>query len=114
SASFADLPALMQELSLAICGAAEIPATILFGRSPAGMNATGESDMQQWYDRCETYRQNSIKPKLDRMLFAIQGAAVEYSFANMWEPSEKEKAELRKNLFAGDQLAFTLGVIDPD
>ena len=28
-----------------VAGAAETPVTKLFGRSPAGMNATGESDM---------------------------------------------------------------------
>jgi len=36
-----------------VAGAAETPVTKLFGRSPAGMNATGESDMQNYYDTIE-------------------------------------------------------------
>ena len=34
----------------------EIPQTILFGRSPAGMNATGENDMENYYTWWRTFR----------------------------------------------------------
>jgi len=34
-------------------GAADIPMTRLLGQSPAGMNATGDGDMRNYYDRIE-------------------------------------------------------------
>jgi len=34
---------IMNELQIALSAAADIPATVLFGRSPAGENATGHA-----------------------------------------------------------------------
>lgn len=33
----------------------EIPVTILFGRSPCGQNATGDSDFEQYYSMVQNY-----------------------------------------------------------
>ena len=41
---FAGLPKIMEEYCLRTSGAADIPATIFWGRSPAGENATGVAD----------------------------------------------------------------------
>ena len=39
-----------KQFMMDVAGAARIPATKLFGRSPEGMNATGESDLRNYYD----------------------------------------------------------------
>ncbi|MBR0358492.1 MAG: DUF1073 domain-containing protein, partial [Selenomonadaceae bacterium] len=44
SMSLANVNAVLDEFQQAVCSATGIPATLLFGRSPAGQNATGESD----------------------------------------------------------------------
>lgn len=44
-----------------ISGAAGIPVTRLFGRSPAGLNATGESDLQNYYDKIEEKARKCIE-----------------------------------------------------
>jgi uncharacterized protein len=54
--SFAALPQLMQQINLRMAGGADLPATKLFGQEPAGMNATGESDIRQFYDSVAEYR----------------------------------------------------------
>ena len=41
-----------------------IPQTLLFGRSPAGMNATGESDLENWYNFVERIQKLMLKPNL--------------------------------------------------
>jgi hypothetical protein len=48
---FANLDKVMVMYLLLCAAAADIPATRLLGREPAGMNATGESDMRNYYDR---------------------------------------------------------------
>ena len=48
--SFAGLNDIYESFMLDVSGAAEYPVTKLFGRSPAGLNATGESDLQNYYD----------------------------------------------------------------
>ena len=38
-----------------------IPQTILFGRSPAGMNATGDSDLENYYNMVENIQKQNMK-----------------------------------------------------
>ena len=38
-----------------------IPQTILFGRSPSGMNSTGESDMENYYNMVENIQKQNMK-----------------------------------------------------
>jgi phage-related protein (TIGR01555 family) len=52
-ASFATLPEVLMSFLQIVSGAADIPATRLLGQSPAGMNATGESDLRNYYDRLQ-------------------------------------------------------------
>ncbi|MCG6197883.1 DUF1073 domain-containing protein, partial [Anoxybacillus sp. LAT_38] len=53
---------------LDIAGACQIPVTKLFGRSPAGMNATGESDMQNYYEVIQQQQESILGPVLDKLL----------------------------------------------
>lgn len=56
---------------LDLAGAAEMPVTKLFGRAPAGMNATGESDLQQYYDSIEQKQESTLRPVLDKLMPVI-------------------------------------------
>jgi phage-related protein (TIGR01555 family) len=46
--NFAGLGAIVEDFRANVCAAAQTPATKLFGRSPGGLNATGESDDQNY------------------------------------------------------------------
>jgi hypothetical protein len=85
------------------------PITRLFGVSPAGMNATGESDMRNYYDKVRSRQQRLLKPMLIRIVQIIS------EWRNLPEPfiefrplkqmSEKERAELEKMRAEKDQIA---------
>lgn len=47
--TFTGLSDVYESMCLNLCGASHYPMTKLFGRSPAGMNATGESDLKNYY-----------------------------------------------------------------
>ena len=51
-----------------MAGAAEIPATKLFGRSPQGMNATGEADLRNYYEMIAQLQERCLRPALERLL----------------------------------------------
>jgi hypothetical protein len=68
SYSFAGLSDIYDKFCLDIAGAAEIPVTKLFGRSPAGMNATGESDMQNYDDKISQNQEAYLGPVIDKLL----------------------------------------------
>ena len=60
---------LIDRLMMGVAAAAEgTPVTVLFGRSPAGMNATGESDLQLQDGNVEAYRTQILEPLLRRLV----------------------------------------------
>lgn len=85
----------------AVCAAADIPATILFGRSPDGQNATGKSDLENYYNMVSRIQERKLKPQLTKLM-NIVSASAEYRFTlpdsytihfnELWNPSELEQA----------------------
>ena len=53
-----------------------IPQTILFGRSPAGENATGESDLENYYNFVEGIQKRMLKKNIRTLIKAIVQAGV--------------------------------------
>jgi Protein of unknown function (DUF1073) len=49
------------------CSAADIPATRFIGKSPDGMNATGESDIRNYHDRLASDQKVKCTPLLTRL-----------------------------------------------
>ncbi len=109
--SFTDMPSLLQELQLATAGAMKMPVTKLFGRSPAGMNATGESDTRNWYDEVAVYRQNYVEPRLAKLLAITERKAIELDFPPLWQPTETEQATVRNLHIQGSERLWTMGVV---
>lgn len=114
SVPFTGLPDLMRELRQSVSGAAETPATILFGQSPDGMNATGESDARQYYDRVDLYREQSVSPKLGLILSILAGRPVTLKWESLWSPTPKEQAETRKLDAERDAALVTANIVQPE
>jgi hypothetical protein len=66
--NFAGLPEIYDRFMMDMAGAAEIPATRLFGRSPQGMNATGEHDMRNYYEMIAALQERMLRPALEKLL----------------------------------------------
>ncbi|TPK14156.1 phage portal protein [Mesorhizobium sp. B2-5-11] len=103
SASFATLPDVLDRFLQIVSGAADIPATRLLGQAPAGMNATGESDLRNYYDRLSAMQQVEMTPAMHRLdeclirsALGSRPADVYYEWAPLWGMSEKEKADVFK------------------
>ncbi|CAN7169879.1 DUF1073 domain-containing protein [Brevundimonas sp. LjRoot202] len=101
--SFAQLPEVLRLYLQIAAGAADIPATRLLGQSPSGMNATGESDLRNYYDRLAAEQEVYLRPRLERldevMIRSALGSRppeVHFAFAPLWQISEKEKADIFK------------------
>lgn len=113
SPSFATLPDILDRFLQIVSGAADIPATRLLGQAPAGLNATGESDLRNYYDRLSAMQEVEMTPAMHRMDEALirsalgtRPAEVYYEWAPLWGMSEKEKAEVFKmKADAGRSLA---------
>ena len=66
--TFSGLNDIYESFMLDVSGACGIPVTLLFGRSPAGMNATGESDLQNYYDMIGQKQETYLRPILEKLL----------------------------------------------
>lgn len=82
-----------------------IPQTILFGRSPAGLNATGRSDLENFYSYVGQIQRRMLRGNLRYLLSVIFQAGVatgevdsvpniNVQFSSLWSMSEAEKAEI--------------------
>ncbi len=82
-----------------------IPQTILFGRSPAGENSTGESDLENWYNYLGQISDLQVKGNLQRLLDILfrgwlntkqlrEEPKYKLEFKPFWNLSEMEQADL--------------------
>lgn len=80
-----------------------IPQTILFGRSPAGMNATGDSDFESYYNFVEKIQRLMLKRNLRTLLDVVFRAGIasgdvaeepdyKLEFKPLWSLNDTEQA----------------------
>jgi phage-related protein (TIGR01555 family) len=65
--SFASIPELHDRYQQRLSAACGIPVSILFGRSSAGMNATGDLDLESWAATVGSYQKKTVGPRLQRL-----------------------------------------------
>lgn len=117
--TFSGLDEIYQSFMLDVSGAAEIPVNKLFGRSPAGLNATGESDMQNYYDMIGQKQSSQLEPALDKLLpvmciseFGYMPNDVDYEFNPIAEQSEDELANIVDKKTTSIINAYNAGIIN--
>ncbi len=118
--TFGGLPDLMTLFLLVVSGAADIPVTRMLGQSPAGLNATGESDLRNYYDHVGSEQKNVIEPILSRLDEVLIRHAlgnrpdeIYYEWNPLWQMGEAEKAAVAKTKAETFQIDMNAGLIDP-
>lgn len=76
--NFTGISDVFDRLMMNMAGAAEIPETRFFGRSPQGMNSTGEADMQHYYDMIAQQQERMLRPALEKLLPILALSALGY------------------------------------
>ena len=119
SYTFTGINDIYESFMLDISGAAEIPVTKLFGRSPAGFNSTGDGDLQNYYDMIQEKQENVIRYPLEKLLKIITMSVLgkipddwELVFNPVRRPSDNEKADLAQKYAQPILDAFGAGLID--
>lgn len=120
---FSGIEGLLSQSAIRTAAAAQMPVTVLFGQSPGGMNATGDSDLSLWYDRVKSYRTHTLEPRISsllRIMFAAAegptGGEEPSSWGIQWppvrEPSRQEVTNERHQQAQTDMIYHDLGVFD--
>jgi phage-related protein (TIGR01555 family) len=96
-----------------LASAAGMPHTILFGDSPSGLNATGESDTRNWFNKVESFQRDYLENKLNAMVTLIaqseqmltQDETIGCEFKSLWETTPSEDVDiLNKKLDAAIKM----------
>lgn len=117
--NFSQLPELVRMYMLITAGALDIPATRFLGQAPLGLNATGESDTRNYYDRIASEQETDIAPVLERLDEVLIRSALgtkpdelHYVWNPLWQMDEKEKAEIDNKKANTFKIDVDAGVLD--
>lgn len=117
--TFTGLPDVYDRMMMDVAGAARTPVTKLFGRSPAGLNATGESDMRNYYDYIDGLRETDFRAIIERLLPVMALSAwgqipddLDIQFPPMQTPDAKDVAEIAERKSSAIMAAYQNDMLD--
>lgn len=98
--SFTGIPEILLQLGQQISGAFGIPLVRLFGQSPAGLSATGESDIRNYYDNIKHLQRLMLRSGVQRLIDVAfesetghsPGSSLTFDFRSLWQMSQTDKA----------------------
>lgn len=119
--TFAGLADVYDRVMMDVAGAARIPVTKLFGRSPAGMNATGEADTDNYYDYIDGLRETTLRPVLEKILpimclsaWGVLPDDLDIEFPPMRTPDEEKNATIAEKKAGIILAAYSAGLLDKE
>lgn len=116
--SFAGIPELLDRFLTILSAASDTPATRLFGKSPVGLNATGDGDLRNYYDSISGKQESELRPPLETidvvmaMNLGIDPEKMEFSFNPLWQIPDTEAATVKLQNAQADQIYLDLGVVN--
>lgn len=123
--SFAGVADVLDRSMMRTASAARIPVTILYGRSAAGMNATGDGDFRAFYDDLKGERTQEVDPDLRKVMEWIMRAADgptqgnvpeewEICYPKLWQSTPLEAAQISKLVAETDKIRIDSQVWTPE
>jgi phage-related protein (TIGR01555 family) len=119
SYSFTGLDEVLLQFGQQLSGAIDIPLVRLFGQSPSGLNATGESDIRNYYDGIAARQEERLRRPLSLLFKVVHqsefGRPVDegfnFKFVPLWQLTETEKADIAAKTSTAVSGAFDSGII---
>lgn len=121
----AGLPDLLEQISLRLASTIDMPVSLLLGQSPAGLNATGDSDIRWYYDRIKALQVRKLEPVM-RRLHQLGFRAKEgptngkepenwsIEFNPLWQLTDLEQADRRLKIAQADSAYVMAQVVSPE
>lgn len=121
--TFAGLPEVWDRQMMAVCGSYRIPVTLMFGRSAAGMNATGEGDDDNFNSYVAGLQQVQLLPPLLKLMTALNKslkvvdtskAGLTIDFNPLSKRDQLKDAQVKETISRADRNYVEAGVLSPD
>jgi hypothetical protein len=124
ASTLAGLPETLDRQMQFLSAVSGCPVSVLFGRSAAGLNATGENDIREWYDSIDEERKDSLQEVLERIIklcmlskeYYFKGIEPEKWFINfnsLYQRTANEEADLRFKNMQTDCGYVDRSILDP-
>lgn len=116
--AFAGIKDMLMQFAVDFCGAADIPMTRVYGQSPGGLNATGESDLANYDDKIKGDQEDRLRPaieQIDEVLIPSVIGRMPQNYALTFNPlrqlTDKERAELDNKKAQTAKIHYDMGAI---
>lgn len=124
STTVTGLSDLLERFEHRVATAADMPVSILFGRSPGGLNANGENEQDNWYETVAAHQDTHLASRVKRFfklcMLAKNGPTGGQlkKFDLKWHPlqkaNDKEEAEAHFTQAQADQIYLNSGVLSAE
>jgi len=118
STTFAGIADLMMKFTLWVSAASDIPATRLLGQSAIGLNATGEGEERNYYDKVSSDQETKYRPSLNQLDQVLVRSALgampeDYSFEfnPLRQNTEAEQSDIDVKNSQRDNTYLAAGVV---
>jgi len=118
--AFSGLDQVLLAFGQQLSGAADIPLVRLFGQSPAGLNATGDSDIRNYYDSINQQQELRLRRPMTTLLIVLANSlgiklpdGWGFKFNPLWQMSDKEKAEIADKVSTAVDRVEGAGILAP-
>ena len=126
SASFGSVPELVMTYLQIVSAGSDVPASRFLGQAPGGLNATGEGDLENYYNNIAAYQETHLDPKFEK-LFDVLGPSVlgaerwkevkkdfELEFESLWNLDGTEKASVDETNVRIMTALKEAGIVSPE
>ncbi len=125
STNLSGLPDTLDRFAEQLSAQTGYPISILFGRAPAGLSATGEKDIVQYYDMVKASQNIHVRKPLEQIIDLIflipdgptRGVIPEnwnFKFNELWQLDAKADSERRLNMAKADKLYIDSGSLSKE
>lgn len=117
--NFSGLDNILMQFGQQLSGALGIPLVKLFGQAPAGLNATGESDLSNYYDGINQTQEGRLRTPLHTLLAVVSMSVLgkplpnsfKFDFASLWQIDDATKADIASKVTTAVVQAQENGLI---
>lgn len=103
--TFAGLADVIIQFGQQLSGGIDIPLVRLFGQSPVGLSATGESDLRLYYDGVNGQQEANLRSPMETILKIMWRSCfgeslpddLTFTFTPLWQMSATDKATIAKS-----------------
>lgn len=104
-----------------VSAACEIPKARLFHNQSGVLGGdAGANDLRVHYDNISSFQETELRPKIQQIINMIAESLgyaegeVEFTFNPLWQLSELDESNVRKNTAEADRIYIDAGVVEPE